>query len=604
MFTGLETLTARGVSLERWTLPNLTALLFLMIPLRLLVYHRRFSWGLLFCHPRLMIFSILMAIYLAGSGLPAGDSTPATYLPLSILREGNFNLDEFDFLHKNGVRHYLEFVNGHYVSAFPVGSSIMALAMYIPTAIGGAEIDAVLPKELAKMSAAAIVALSAVLFYGLLRRLTSRRISMLLTVVYALGSSSLSISSRGLWQHGASQLALTAGVYCLVRGRGQPVWIAISGFPLAFSVVCRPSDLVVVLPLILYVIRYHRPQFLKFAIAAFPVAVFQLLYNEIYFGNPFHSQFPLSETFFKTPLLEGFAGILFSPARGLFIYSPVFLLSLLGMGLVWHRNGDRLLRSLTAGVLLSILLYSKWGNWWGGTGQNYGPRFMADITPLLTLFLYSARRLISRNRWLKKIFVLTLLWSIGAHSIGAFWDQGNWNSYMGYRFPESLWSWNESPIALFVRGMAVDPMRIKLQDLPTSQTAPESVMASYRSVPQALVVRPSKPFRFAIIAKNEGSSVWIGHSRGDRLKGRVVLGWSILSEGIIVARGAVPLLRDVFPQDSCTIGDFIVAPDQQGAYVLKAGIVSYQTGKFSDTKNKAILEVLLRVREAKRWRER
>lgn len=603
MFTGLETFAVFDVSLERWTLPNLTALLFLMIPLRLLVYHRRFCWGLLFCHARLIIFSILMAIYLAGGGLPAGDSTPASYLPLSILREGNFNLDEFDFLHKSGLRHYLQYVNGHYVSAFPVGSSIAALVIYIPTAIGTAGIDTALPKELARMSGAAIVALSAVFLYGLLRRLTSRRISMLLTVVYALGSSSLSISSHGLWQHGSSQLALTAGLYCLVRGLRQPVWIAISGFPLAFSVVCRPTDLVVVLPLILYVIRNHRPQFFKFAIAAFPVALFQLLYNEIYFGNVFHSQFPLTETLFKTPLLEGFAGILFSPARGLFIYSPVFLFSLLGMGLAWHGNGDRLLRSLTVGALLSILLYSKWGNWWGGTGQNYGPRFMADITPLLTLFLYSARHLISRNLWLKKIFILTLLWSIGAHSIGAFWDQGNWNSYMGYRFPEGLWSWNESPIALFLRG-AVDPLRIKLQDLPTSQTAPRSLMASYWSAPQVLVVRPSKPFRFAVIAKNEGSSVWIGHSRGDRLKGRVVLGWSLLSERTIVARGAIPLLRDVFPHDSCTIGDFIVAPDLPGAYVLKAGLVSYQAGKFSDSSNTAILEVLLRVREAKRWRKR
>src|SRR6266700_2150384 len=54
--------------------------------------------------------------------------------------------------------------------------------------------------------------------------------------IYALGTSSFSVSSQALWQHGPSQLALTTGLYSLIRGRKEPFWIGLAGFSLAFAI--------------------------------------------------------------------------------------------------------------------------------------------------------------------------------------------------------------------------------------------------------------------------------------------------------------------------------------------------------------------------------
>src|SRR6185295_17394439 len=65
-------------------------------------------------------------------------------------------------------------------------------------------------------------------------------------------------------------------------------------------------------------------------------------------------------TYFRHDLLSGLGGLLFSPTRGLLVFSP-FLLFLV---LAWrHLPGDRGERGLTlamsAGVVLQVLLYAK-----------------------------------------------------------------------------------------------------------------------------------------------------------------------------------------------------------------------------------------------------
>ena len=118
-----------------------------------------------------------------------------------------------------------------------------------------------------------------------------------------------------------------------------------------------------------------------------------------------------------TPLWGGLAGILVSPGRGLLVYSPIAIGSLIGMALVWRRHGDLLLRYVGPGVLCTLLLYSKWGNWWGGS--SYGPRLLADLGPALALLLYPVGPLVGRSRLLKAVAILLAVWSVGAHAIGA-----------------------------------------------------------------------------------------------------------------------------------------------------------------------------------------
>jgi hypothetical protein len=79
-----------------------------------------------------------------------------------------------------------------------------------------------------------------------------------------------------------------------------------------------------ILPLGTYVMLYHRPQMGKFLLVALLPGLFQLWYNSAYLGDPFFQPYGIS--FWSTPCLEGLGGILFSPGRGLFVYSPILLI--------------------------------------------------------------------------------------------------------------------------------------------------------------------------------------------------------------------------------------------------------------------------------------
>jgi Dolichyl-phosphate-mannose-protein mannosyltransferase len=409
-----------------------------------------------------VVFLGLVGVYLAnGRTIATEDTLPARYLPLAILRDATFHLDAFPFLFDDrapggrigGLPYYIVRANGHYVSWYPVGAALMALPIYLPAVLLGISPESPGMAQQEKVAAAIIVALSAVILYLALLRLTSRRVAVAIVAVYGLGTSSLSVSSQALWQHGPSQLALAATLYCLLRGRTEAGWVALAGFPLSFAVLTRPPDILLALPLLVYVLRYHLPQAPGFVLAGVPCGLFQLWYNTVYFGRPLHTQLPLFEpSLWPTPLWEGLTGVLLSPGRGLLVYSPVFVFSAVGIACAWRRGGDPLLRALSVGVVLTILVYGKWAKWWGG--WTYGPRLLADLTPLLAVCLVPLATTVLRARAWQAAFLALAIWSIGAHAIGAFRDDLAWNRRVDVEaHPERLWRWSDNQLVNPLRHM-------------------------------------------------------------------------------------------------------------------------------------------------------
>ena len=82
-------------------------------------------------------------------------------------------------------------------------------------------------------------------------------------------------------------------------------------------------------------------------------------------------------------LLEGLAGLLLSPGKGVFWYSPVLLLALLGP---WYAGARRfdvgwpLLLLLAFSVVYALV---RGQIWYGGT--NWGARYLVPVTPFLML---------------------------------------------------------------------------------------------------------------------------------------------------------------------------------------------------------------------------
>jgi len=405
-------------------------------------------------------FAAALIVYMANGRTPGwGDTVPARYLPLTILGEHDFDLDEFPQMYDVVGNYWAKKIRGAWVSAYPVGPGVAALPFFAPAVLSGrlsAE-DGDACRRMEKLAAAAIVALSVAFLYLALLRLTDPGAAAWLALAYALGTSSMSVSSQALWQHGPSQLCFALGLFLLVEGReGRPSLGAAAGLPLAFAVVCRPTNLMPLLPLAAYaVFTGGRRQAIGFLAAAALPAIFLLAYNVAYFGTPLWLQFSFEDQkLWKSGrVIEFLGGFLISPSRGLFFYSPFALFGVAGLVLAWRRGGDWLLRALGVGLVLWLALHARWWMWWGGT--TYGPRLTADLTPLLTLAIVPCVAAMRRSTAVRIAFGAAVVWSIFAHVSGAYWDDGTWNDRLaGPRLYASLWDWRDNQLVDAPYGMA------------------------------------------------------------------------------------------------------------------------------------------------------
>jgi hypothetical protein len=396
----------------------------------------------------LALFLLVVLVYLAnGRTLASGDTIPARYLPLSLLREFDFDLDEFTFLAEEVIPYYLQYQHGHLISTFPPGPPLLAIPVYFFPAVAGISPYSAWLPFLEKLSATLMAALSVLLLYFTLQRLTSERIALLIAIIYALGTSTFSVSSQALWQHGPAQLLLTATILLLVLGLRQRRFVGVAGLPLMGMVVCRPPDALIALPILVYVGRHHFRESLRFIFFSLPPILLLLGYNYYYFGSLSATGYGPSladptSFWWKSSLVDGLLWVLVSPHRGLFIYSPILLLSIVGIVVLWrHRNS--LLRYISLAPLLVILFYAKL-NWWGG--WSYGPRYMADIAPLLSLCLSPVLEMARRRAFLKWVIAPLVLVSVAMHSIGAFGYDSSWEVTLVDRADvDRFWSWADAP---------------------------------------------------------------------------------------------------------------------------------------------------------------
>ncbi|MGC2303210.1 hypothetical protein, partial [Candidatus Binatus sp.] len=480
----------------------------------------------------------------------------------------------------------------HYVSDYPVGAALIALPFYVPSVVCGVSPSSRVFAELEKVSAATIVALSALLIYLAAARVTTNWMAMLLTLVYAFGTTSLSVSSQALWQHGPAQLALAAAIYCLVRAREDRRWAGYAGLPLAFEVITRPADALIAAPLGLYVLIYYRREIWTFITAAMPPLLFQLWYSAIYFGSPLRIQFLTEPTsvgsqtvapsgLWTTSLANGLAVAMLSPGRGLLFYSPIFILSVAGLVLAWRKNGDMLLRYLGVGAILTILLIAKWHKTSGG--ESFGPRLLADLTPIMAFALFPLADSIRERRALAVAFAVLCAWSITANASGAFVGYRGWNQWALNDADKRLWLWGDNPVVDPFRS-TFDSTRIALGHRATSRNSPDLLdggLVVLNSPPHDAA--PGARVHVSVRATNIGKAVWLGGRSADE-RGIVSLRWEWKRDGKVVGNGEASreLHLNVFPGDSTDLEASAFAPDAPGRYDLGISLaaeVSNQTSR-------------------------
>lgn len=408
-----------------------------------------------------MIFLIVSLVHLEGRVATSFDSGWSVYVSLSLLQEGNLDLDEYREIIEPSDYRVIE-VDGHLQSYYPVATSIVAApavwaAKVLTKRLLNIRLDRYLrknsPAGVERFASSLIVALSAVLIFRLARLVLGLGGASFVTFVFAFCSSAWSSVSRGLWQHGPSILFLTAALYFLVRGAKEERLIPYAGLFLGLAYTVRPTNVLSVLALTAFVALCHRASLARFIGWGALVAVVMAVVNLTNYGALLPPYFqPRGDQFSVAATLSGALGTLVSPGRGLFVYSPVFLFSLVGAWLRFRQGRWRALDTAVAGIAIGHwLLISSWFNWWGGT--VYGPRLFADMIPYLIYFLVpfvEAFASWSRGPRLAVTVPLlaTVLLSVAMHRTGSrCWSVWDWNVSPANvdQHPERLWDWSDPP---------------------------------------------------------------------------------------------------------------------------------------------------------------
>jgi hypothetical protein len=145
----------------------------------------------------------------------------------------------------------------------------------------------------------------------------------------------------------------------------------------------------------------------------------------------------------------GFAGLLVSPSRGLFVFSPFLLFAIAGAAIAIRRP-ERwpIAPYLAAGSLLLVLLYSKWSIWWAG--HTFGYRFLIEALPgAMVLVAIAWDRIRTRPGW-RIVFVACCVWSVFVQALGVRYQPSGFNQRMD-EDPSILWSVRDSELAMSSR---------------------------------------------------------------------------------------------------------------------------------------------------------
>jgi hypothetical protein len=404
------------------------------------------------------LFVVVFLIYVA-SGNPeyGGDTRWSVHVAGSLLYTHDLNLDEY-----YSQTHYLPpnykpkppeviKVGNHGYNLFPYGVSVMEVPILwsIDTFAGKntkaalAKVD--LTKKYQLASASLFMAIGVAIFFLIgMELIGDLKRSLLISLLYAFGSSAYSIGSRGLWMHGPTMLWLSVGLLGVLKARKNTNWLYLTGFAIAFSYVVRPTNAVSCLMFAAYAVYKFRWQSLKYFAGAAIVAIPFLLFNH----NQFHAWLPPyyhhSEAFKNPSLVAALLGDLISPNRGLLIYTPVLLFVPLGWKILWKGNKYRdVVVLLSAIIVLHWFVIADTKEWWGG--YSFGPRFFSDVAPLMFFFLLPISFSLL-NRVVKVLFVLAASLSIffnflGANSKGTV----NWNKGPG-SVHSRVWKWSDMQI--------------------------------------------------------------------------------------------------------------------------------------------------------------
>ncbi len=225
----------------------------------------------------------------------------------------------------------------------------------------------------------------------------SRRTAFLAVLFGFLGSLPFSYATA-LYSHSGTIGLLCISLYAAERCKhakrtsSWQTYALLLGCAAGFAVISEYTCGIAAAAIVLYAWR-HKPWSVLLTClgGALPVLLL-LLYNTKCYGSPLAFGYShvegwegMKQGLFGVTFAPNFSAVttlLFSTGRGLFYWTPLFLLAFPGVFLLWNKN--RLLTVLTVvTIVLHVLSISSYSYWDGG--YALGPRHFAAILPFFVL---------------------------------------------------------------------------------------------------------------------------------------------------------------------------------------------------------------------------
>lgn len=368
---------------------------------------------------------------------------PAPYLAWSLLKTGDFFLDEYSgelewYLNNSDVVRYNH--QGRLVSKYPPGSGISAIvhfAAYSVFETKGPRLSRMLREG--KRAGAVFSALSVMVFFSIVSRLKLKS-PWLITVMFAFGTTVWSSASQSLWAHGPAVFWITCGLYCLLvpPERMPEIWMGfIAGFCLGMGLVCRP--LISILPISLIIFSAAGKEYRVAAGIVSGLAgplVFLLFYNRAIWGNLISGGYAGEFSIEGGDFLVGLWGLLAAPSRGIIFFSPALVIAVYGLWrfirspAYFSRKQHLVLAGTAAAGLIVVVMTARWHSWAGG--WSYGPRLLTDVMPIAGIWFGIGYSNLPGRRARFLTGVLVFL-SVCIHAIGVFGNEQDWHDrhYLG-----------------------------------------------------------------------------------------------------------------------------------------------------------------------------
>ncbi len=404
---------------------------------------------------------ILVAYLLSGNRAPF-DSALYLHTALSIVREGNTDLNEYPEIVAQ-VWWPPDEVDGHRYDTAPIGTPVLSapIVWVIDRAwalFGWGDFQDYLKHnftvELQSVMASTLMALTAVGLYHIGRHWLTRPYAGLLALIFAFGTSAWSVVSRTLWQHGPSMVLLTLTLWLLVRAQTKPQRVQYAGLTLALAYVTRPTNSVAVLACSLWVLLLYRRWLWRYvgwaAVVAIPFIAYSFTTYHAWLP-PYYRAFTLLS---GATFGEALIGHWLSPSRGLLIFSPILALAIMGVWRKIQQHTWQRLDTLFVGIIgLHWVVVALWWNWWAGV--SYGPRIWSDMQPFLMWFIIPALAALAAASRLRRVLVRAVAWSgVGlllAVSVGVQYRGANAAEVMDWNglpapidaYPQRVWDWRD-----------------------------------------------------------------------------------------------------------------------------------------------------------------